>query len=478
MTTFRLRPVFGVPGDDVTRPYLRLAEEDELVRTTREDAAVYAAIGAAEVSGEPAAALATRGPGVAVALAGLACALADRVPVLCATGEVTDRGFQSLVPSMVSDGVELTVTDDPKEAARTLARSEPVLYVDPGFDPDGISAEFERIEPAEPDPEDVDRVRELLEGKRVAILVGRGCYRARCGELVERLCEVLKAPVVETMRGRGVVPEYHPRNAGVVGLRGWANDVVENADVVLALGARLSERTRAGLDWPVTVAVGFGVDGADEVVECDVRAFVEVLLEDPPRTEPWNPKPGEPSEFDLELYRVVKASLRAWIGPVTVDSGQITPTALLAARLSSPSEVIHSGSFCPMGFAIPAALGASARVPEMTLALTGDGGFMTSCQELGTAVREDLPIAVLVARNRELGFTRQMMEEKEGRAAKMELDVDIPSAAEAMGAEVEVIEKPDPGEVKRVLRDVEMNGETTVVVVELPREDVPMPGPG
>ncbi|WP_456484063.1 thiamine pyrophosphate-dependent enzyme [Methanopyrus kandleri] len=477
MTSFRLRPVFGVPGDDVTRPYLRLAEEDELVRTTREDAAVYAAIGAAEVSGEPAAALATCGPGVAVALAGLACALADRVPVLCATGEITERGFQSLVPSMASDGVELTVTDDPEEAARTLARSEPVLYVDPGFDPDGVSAELEDIEPVEPDPEDVERVRGLLEGKRVAILVGRGCYRARCGELVERLCEVLEAPIVETMRGRGVVPEYHPRNAGVVGLRGWANDVVEDADVVLALGARLSGRTRADIDWPTTIAVGFGVE-ADEVVECDVRAFVKALLENPPRTEPWNPKPGEPPEFDLELYRVVKAALKAWIGPATVDSGQITPTALLAARLSSPSELIHSGSFCPMGFAIPAALGASARVPEMALALTGDGGFMASCQELETAVREDLPIAVLVTCNGELGFTRQVMEEKEGRATKMGLDVDVPSIAESLGAEVEVIGKLDPGEVKRVLRDVEMKGETTVVVVELPREDVPMPGSG
>ncbi|WP_457619557.1 thiamine pyrophosphate-dependent enzyme [Methanopyrus sp.] len=478
MTSFRLRPVFGVPGDDVTRPYLELAEEDELVRTTREDAAVYAAIGAAEVSGEPAAALATRGPGVGVALAGLACALADRVPVLCATGEVTERGFQSLSPSIVSDGVELTVTDDPEEAAWTLARSEPVLYVDPGFDPDGISEELEGVGSVEPDPEDVERVLGILEGKRVAILVGRGCYRARCGELVERLCGTLGAPVVETMRGRGVVPEYHPRNAGVVGLRGWANDVVEDADVVLALGARMSERTRADLDWPTTVAVGFGVGDADEVVECDVRAFLEALLEDPPKTEPWSPEPSEPRGFDLELYRVVKAALRAWIGPATVDSGQITPTALLAARLSSPSELIHSGSFCPMGFAIPAALGASARVPEMTLALTGDGGFMASCQELETAVREDVPIAVLVTRNRELGFTRQVMEEREGRAAKMELGVDIPSVAESLGAEVEVVDEPDPGVVKRVLRDVEMNGETTVVVVELPREDVPMPGSG
>ncbi|WP_456454331.1 thiamine pyrophosphate-dependent enzyme [Methanopyrus sp.] len=478
MISFRLRPVFGVPGDDVARPYLRLAESDELVRTTREDAAVYAAIGAAEVSGEPAAALATRGPGVAVALAGLACALADRVPVLCATGEITERGFQSLVPSMASDGAELTVTDDPGEAARTLARSEPVLYVDPGFDPDEVSSELEGIEPAEPDPEDVERVRGLLEGERVAILVGRGCYRAQCGELVERLCGILEAPVVETMRGRGVVPEYHPRNVGVVGLRGWANDVIEEADVVLALGARLSERTRANLDWPTTVAIGFEVKDADEVVECDVRAFVEALLEDPPRTEPWDPKPSEPPGFDLELYRVVKAALKGWIGPATVDSGQITPTALLAARVSSPSEVIYSGSFCPMGFAIPAALGASARVPEMVLALTGDGGFMASCQELETAVREDLQIAVLVTRNGELGFTRQVMEEKEGRAAKMGLDADVPSIAESLGVEVEVIGKPDPDEVKRTLRDVEMSGETTVVVVELPHEDVPMPGSG
>jgi len=470
-----LKPAFAVPGDDLHEPYLELAERDELVRTNREDTAAYAAIGAAEVSNEPAALLATRGPGLAHALPGLACALADHVPILCITGEPLDQGFQSLLPSLESNRARLTVTRDPREAARALARSQPAVLTRPQT-PDELEPHLRETRPPQPTDGEIEEVRRRLQGRKVALLVGRGCYRARATEHLERLAERLNAPIVQTMRGRGVVPEYHPRNYGVVGLRGWANHVLREADVILALGARLTERTLPEEPDAEIIAVTLHLNGpADLHLECDPAPLLRALLKHPPETRPWRPERREPDEPDLHAYRVVKTALRAWIGPVTLDSGQHTPLALLAARLSAPNELIHSGAFCPVGFALPAALGAATRTPEPVLAITGDGGFLATHHELETVVREDLPVTVLVLRNRELGFTRQTAGLDDPEPAGMDLPTDPADLAEAYGTEVHRLEHDRTDELHRILRDAEMQREPTVIVVELPREDVPLP---
>ncbi len=477
-TGYRMRPVFSVPGGDVIGLYTELHREGNVVRTVRDDTSALAAQGAAEATVEPASVLVTGGPGLGAALHGIASTAADRVPVLVMTGSVDETGFQALKPSITSDGVRPRVTEDPEEAAFDLVRCRPaILEVSNGDDLDAVIKAVEEAPREGPDPESMGDVLDLVEGSRTVFLIGGGCKWAGVSETLEELSRDLGVPMVESLRGRGVVSEYSPFNHGMIGVRGWANDLLEDADVVVALGARLTERTTSHVPKDVSlVHVGYErpLTDVDVSMACDLAEFLRAFEDADP--DPWEPeKPEGPSELDTVTFEVVKAAREAWIGPTVVDSGQVTATAILAGKISTPWELVVPSRYCPVGFSLPAALGVASRVPEPVLAIMGDHAFLYSLSEWFTVVEERLPVVGLVMRNEEMGFVRQFQEMKVGEVRGVDVNCDVEGFLERdLGIEAVELEA-DGDEVYRTLRELEMKKEPAVVFVDVPREDLPLP---
>ncbi len=474
---YRLRPVFSVPGGDVIETYTDLHREGDLLRTVRDDDAVMAAQGAAEATAEPAASLVTGGPGLGAAVHGLASAAADRVPVVLMTGDVREEGFQALKPEITSDGVKPSITRDPEEAASELVRCRPVILE--GADVDDLDDVVDAVEeePRDLPEEPLEEAFETVDGSRAVFLVGGGCRWAGVSEVLEEISRDLGVPIVETLRGRGVIPEHSPFNMGMVGVRGWADEVLRRADVVVALGARLTERTVDGEVRDLSIVhVGYEPPclDPDVRVEGDLAAFLEVFA-DEADPDPWEPdRPAGPPGLDTVTFEIVEAAREAWIGPMTVDSGQVTATAILACEVSAPWELITPCRYCPVGFALPAAVGAASRLPEPTLAVMGDHAFLYSLPEWVTVSEEGLPVVGLVLRNGEMGFVRQFQEAKTGEVRGLEVRSDVQGFLEDLGVETVELEA-DRDEVYRTLRDIEMKKEPAVVFVEVPREDLPLP---
>ncbi|NPB02426.1 MAG: thiamine pyrophosphate-binding protein [Methanopyri archaeon] len=475
---YRMRPVFSVPGGDVIGPYTDFHREGNLVRTVRDDTAALAAQGAAEATVEPASVLVTGGPGLGAALHGIASAAADRVPVLVMTGSVDETGFQALKPSITSDGVKPRVTEDPEEAAVDLVRCRPVVFETSGSDDLDTVVEAVEESPGEgPDPKSMSDVLDLVEGSRTVFLIGGGCRWAGVSEILEELSKNLGVPMVESLRGRGVVPEHSPFNHGMIGVRGWADGLLEEADVVVALGARLTERTVANIPDDVSlVHVGYErpLTDVDVSITCDLVEFLKAFEDADP--DPWEPeKPEGPPELDTVTFDIVKAARKAWIGPTVVDSGQVTATAILAGEVSTPWELVVPSRYCPVGFSLPAALGVASRVPEPVLAIMGDHAFLYSLSEWVTVAEEELPVVGLVVRNGEMGFVRQFQEAEVGEVRGVDVDCDVEGFLERdLGIEVVELEA-DGDEVYRTLRELEMKKEPKVVFVDVPREDLPLP---
>ncbi|MDR1358955.1 MAG: hypothetical protein LBJ48_06340, partial [Coriobacteriales bacterium] len=493
--------VFGLPGVQNIEVYdALLASGIHHVLARHEQAAVHMADGYARATGEVGVVFATSGPGATNTVTGIATAYMDSVPVVVITGQVptasigTDA-FQEadittitlpitkhsylikevgeLVPS-VFEAFYLAISGRPGPVLIDLpgdVAAAPVCYTRP-VSPPVIPSYRPTIKG---NARQIKAAAELLLGaQRPVLLVGGGVVSSSASPELIRLAEQQRVSVATTLLAKGAIPASHPLFLGQPGVYGAprANAALQEADVLVAVGTRFSERVTAEAEGfaPRARIIHIDIDPAeigknirvDVPIVGDAATVLAALSEkleaaggratlseaageyaaggktvqgeatpdgiaaggvaenaavgdgvlDVP---PHNPSPGTDAFVENATKRCF-ASLGALLQErddviITTDVGQHQLWASHLLDVNGPRRFLTSGGLGTMGFGLPAALGAQVASPEsLVLCVSGDGSFQMNLQEMATAAVQQLPVKVVVFNNHSHGLVRQWQE--------------------------------------------------------------------
>lgn len=444
--------VFGLPGGEVVQVLDELRRHDlPFTLTHHESSALFMADAVARLSGRPAAALTTLGPGATNAVSGMAHAYLDRSPVLCVTAQKPD----SLLPDYTHQVLDLPALFGPiskgsfqlkaATAAETLQQAAALLTGGrPGPVHFQISNEdavqpvrtpLPNLQPAPLPPVDSAALREagrlLQQARRPLLLVGLGIEPEGPYAALRQLAEACGMPVIVTPKAKGCLPDDHPLAAGVIGLTrtDLAYDLLAEADCLLAVGFDVVELVKpwqhpAPLIWlanwpnhdPVLPAAvelvgqlepalqtlregAAPVDtawGAARVADYQQRWVAEEVL----------PAPLPERLLPQTVLQVLRAALPPE-ALLTVDVGSHKIFASLTWPTLAPNRFQVSNGLSSMGFGLPAAIAAGMMLPQIpVVSLTGDAGLAMAMGELALLTRLQAPVLLVVLNDNALDLIR------------------------------------------------------------------------
>jgi len=497
--------IFGLPGGVLLPLYDALySSELRHILVRHEQAAAHAADGYARATGRVGVCLATSGPGATNLVTGIATAYMDSVPIVAMTGQVNTGliGKDAFQEADIT-GITMPITkhnylikssrDIPRvfrEAfyiART-GRPGPVL-IDLPRDITVDELEFDYPEINLPGYNPSTKVHQLqirraaevlMAAERPVIYAGGGVRYADAHEELFQLATRLNAPVTTTLMGMGCFPTDHPLSLGMLGMHGtkYANLAVQEADVLLAVGARFDDRVTGKIASfaPKARIIHIDVDAAEigKNVRVDIPivgdakiALTELLkhVQQRPWTE-WNEKILMwKKEYPLRYTRdenVIKPQFViekiCELCPDAIIVTEVGQNQMWAAQFfkhKHPRKFITSGGLGTMGYGFPAAIGAKVGRPECeVIDIAGDGSFQMNIQELATAVVNDIPVKIAILNNGVLGMVRQWQTLFFGRRYSHTTLGDVPDfvkVAEAYGALG--LRATKPSEVEDVLKE-------------------------
>jgi len=464
--------VFAYPGG-TSMPIHQALSHEPAIRTIlprHEQGGAFAAEGYGRVTGKVGVCMATSGPGATNMITPIADAYLDSIPMVAITAQVGrsfigSSAFQEvdmfgMTSSIVKHSYMVTdINDIPrivKEAfyiART-GRPGPV-HIDipknfqqgsfvpdfdapmdlPGYHPE-VALPIEQLEKVIP---------LLLSAKRPAIYAGGGVVMSDASSQLRELAERLQIPVATTLMGIGAMPADHPLSLRWLGMHGpvCANSAVNEADVVLAIGARFDDRVTGDAEKFCEHAriIHIDYDAAElnknKRVELAIRADAkealtylngrlesmghqvkEYALSNRPEwfgmIEQWKrdyPLCYEPREHEIVPQSVIEELYRQ-LGQqdaiICTGVGQHQMITCQFYRFQKPRRLSTSGGLGSMGYGLPAAMGAHVAHPELpVINIDGDGSFLMNVQELGTIHTEHMPIKCIILNNQHLGMVVQ-----------------------------------------------------------------------
>lgn len=450
--------VFGYPGGTALNIYDELYKYSDKIRhvlTAHEQGACHAADGYARATGKTGVVMSTSGPGATNLVTGIATAYMDSIPMVAITANVPDNligrdAFQEICIT----GVTMPITkhnffvNDIDDLADTLreafriagsGRKGPVL-VDITKDVTADTAEYEKKSPVEPSPlpvidmKDVETIAAMInKAKKPVTYIGGGVVASDAADEVRALVDKANIPVTYTLMAAGVVGYDHPHNLGMLGMHGSisANKAISQADFVLALGARFSDRVALNTKSFAKKADIAMVDiDKSEInknvtvdVSCigDVKDFLTKLL--PLVNEAEHPEWDESIIQWKEKEKVVKSE-GCRLHPAEIidimcdkaeddtiyvtDVGQHQMWAAQYIKHNAAKKFLTSGGLGTMGFGYGAAIGAQFACPDnRVIHITGDGSFHMNLNEACTAVSNNLPIITIIMNNQVLGMVYQ-----------------------------------------------------------------------
>ena len=451
--------LFGYPGGAVLNLYDELYKNSDRIRhvlTAHEQGASHAADGYARATGRTGVVLATSGPGATNLVTGIATAYMDSVPMVAFTGNVatTMLGKDSFQEAYI-EGITMPITKhnytvrrvedlaDTMRAAFRIAQSGrkgPVL-VDIPKDITAASCEFTPKAPelirtvTRYNEEDVKKAAQMInESERPIVYFGGGVRSAAGCQSLRDLLEKTGMPATYTLMAAGVLSYGEPHNLGLLGMHGCyaANKAIDEADLVIAVGTRFSDRVALNPDSFAKRAkiiqididpseLGKNVD-VDLSLTGDASYILQAILPYVEKTEHklwmeqirgWQKNDYKPVDSDTELkpHQIIDEICNQ-AGPEAVyvtDVGQHQMWAAQYLHHTKSRGFLTSGGLGTMGFGYGAAIGAQMALGRdaRVVMLTGDGSFHMNLNEACTAVSYDLPIITVIFNNQVLGMVRQ-----------------------------------------------------------------------
>ena len=451
--------LFGYPGGAVLNlddELYKISDRIRHVLTAHEQGASHAADGYARATGRTGVVLATSGPGATNLVTGIATAYMDSVPMVAFTGNVatTLLGKDSFQEAYI-EGFSMPITKhnytvrrvedlaDTMRAAFRIAQSGrkgPVL-VDIPKDITAASCEFTPKAPelirtvTRYNEEDVKKAAQMInESERPIVYFGGGVRSAAGCQPLRDLLEKTGMPATYSLMAAGVLSYGEPHNLGLLGMHGCyaANKAIDEADLVIAVGTRFSDRVALNPDSfakrakiiQIDIApseLGKHVDGELSLTG-DASYILKAILSYVEKTEHklwmeqirgWQKDDYKPVDSDTELkpHQIIDEICNQ-AGPEAVyvtDVGQHQMWAAQYLHHTKSRGFLTSGGLGTMGFGYGAAIGAQMALGRdaRVVMLTGDGSFHMNLNEACTAVSYDLPIITVIFNNQVLGMVRQ-----------------------------------------------------------------------
>lgn len=464
-----VRYVFELPGGMIAHLLDSLTQHGQISVITfrHEQGAAFAADGFGRIANQPAVAMATSGPGATNLITGIGSCYFDSVPAVFITGQVNryeqkgDRGVRQLgfqetdiVPMVepitkaafrVENLDDLPHIIDQAFEIATEGRPGPVLVDIPmDLQRSEIEPPSQGNSPSIPNKPQID-FQPLLDALQTAqkplILAGRGVAAANAIASLRQFAAAIDTPVITSLLGVDTVPYNSPYHVGMLGSYGnrWANLALGESDLLIVIGSRLDIRQTGALVDEFRAGrkiFHIDVDASEinnRVVECvpilsnvsnflsqfenigeritvpdhtEWLAEIRTLRDQWPDTNEVKTDNINPNQF---MHDLSQHSQRA--SAFVVDVGQHQMWAAQSLELVAHQRFITSGGMGAMGYALPAAIGAtyaSERNPVVMIA--GDGGFQLNIQELQTIIKHQLPIKMVVLNNAAHGMVRQFQQ--------------------------------------------------------------------
>jgi len=519
--------IFGLSGGAAMPIFDALFDSRiKLVLTRHEQGATHMADGYARATGKPGVVLVTSGPGATNTITGLLTAQMDSSPIIVLCGQqivslpgsaafqaADDTGLTYPVVKhsyLVKDGNDIPRVAKEAFYIATTGRPGPVLidlpkdvtqgdcdapFIDeddlelPGY---GIPARAEASLVAE-------AAAYLKAAKKPILYVGNGAVISGAGKSIMSLAEKLRAPIVNTLLGKGATDETHPLHLGMLGMHGtaYANKAVVDCDLIMSIGARWDDRITGKLDEFCVDAVKIHVDidpaenckilTPDLFIEGDARLVIEDLLPliEPGDTKDWLDQCAAwrkqfplryPKQGGLRTQHVLDRLNAITQGQsiITTDVGQHQMWAAQFCLTTSNRHWICSGGAGTMGFGLPSAIGAQFGCPDKKVwTVCGDGGFQMTLPELATANIHNLPVKCLIINNNYLGMVRQWQEMFfDNRYSGVDLEGNPDFVKLARAYDIKALRIKRAADVDRILQEAHDYDEgPCVVVAEVAKED-------
>ena len=508
--------VFGYPGGAVLPIYDALFRHNAKIQNAKsgqikhilvrhEQAATHAAEGYARSTGKPGVVLVTSGPGATNAVTGITDALMDSIPMVVITGQVptaligTDA-FQE------ADTVGITrhctkhnyLVKDPAKLGpivheafhiATTGRPGPVV-VDIPKDVQVAVARYTKPGPIKhktyrpqikPDLAAIEQLVDLLAAaERPIFYTGGGIINSgpAASQLLRELARMTGAPVTSTLMGLGAFPAASDQWLGMLGMHGTyeANWAMNQADLIIAMGARFDDRVTGRLDafsphsrkahididrssvnktvrvdLPIIADVGYALEAMIRVYKARQHPKPD-LTEWWQRIEGWRAKKSlgfTDSTTEIMPQRAIRALWEATHKQspiITTEVGQHQMWAAQHFGFELPNKWLTSGGLGTMGYGLPAAIGAQLGNPgALVIDIAGEASIQMNIQELATATQYRLPVKIFIVNNQYMGMVRQWQElTYESRYAESYSDSlpDFVKLAEAYGWKGILIENP------------------------------------
>jgi len=461
--------VFGYPGGAILPAYDALTKYGNRIHhvlVRHEQGATHMADGYARASGKVGVAIATSGPGATNMTTGLATAMMDSSPIICITGQVplSVIGTDAFQETDVT-GIALSITKhaylvtDVKELARIIfdafhiartGRPGPVVIDIPKDVQNDTTifsypkARSKSISLNMPNEEtmfgEIAKAIDLTNtAEKPVILAGHGVLLSEATDELKRLAEGGTIPVSTTLLGIGGFPSNHPLNMGMMGMHGnaHANHAIQEADLLIACGMRFDDRVTGNLMTysPHSKKIHIDIDKSelnknvdvDAAIHGDLSSVLQRIIPDVMdknrrswlnQIKKWQAGVDEveilnqPSKVFMAAH-AVRAIWEATEGDAVIisDVGQHQMLEAQYYAHNKPRTLITSGGLGTMGFALPAAVGASFAVNDKEIwVVVGDGGIQMTLMELATIVQEAVNIKIAIINNGYLGMVRQWQE--------------------------------------------------------------------